>query len=85
MSAKLQGFDPMKIRFIRRAHEAGLGIGDPRQIKIVGYDIENEPDWGFRQGGAVGAPGPASCACRMKRMRIGSNPWRRAETASIAT
>ena len=49
VSAKLQGFDPMKIRFIRRAHEAGLGIGDPRQIKIVGYDIENEPDWGFRQ------------------------------------
>jgi len=49
VSAKLQGFDPMKIRFIRRAHEAGMGIGDPRQIEIVGYDIENEPDWGFRQ------------------------------------
>src|SRR3990172_3758600 len=49
VSAKLQGFDPMKIRFIRKAHELSLGIGDPRQIKIVGYDIENEPDWGFRQ------------------------------------
>jgi uncharacterized protein (DUF362 family) len=49
VSAKLQGFDPMSIRFIRRAHEAGLGVGDPRQIKIVGYDIEQEPDWGFRQ------------------------------------
>ncbi len=49
ISAKLQGFDPMSIRFIRRAHEDGLGIGDPKQIKIVGYDIEQEPNWGFVQ------------------------------------
>ena len=49
VSAKLQGFDPMNIRFIRRAHELGLGIGDPRQIKIVGYDIEEEEPWGFVQ------------------------------------
>jgi len=49
ISAKLQGFDPMKIRFIRRAHEMGLGIGDPREIEIVGYDIEQEPAWGFVQ------------------------------------
>jgi uncharacterized protein (DUF362 family) len=49
ISAKLQGFDPMSLRFIRKAHEAGLGVGDPRQIKIVGYDIEQEPAWGFRQ------------------------------------
>ncbi len=49
VSAKLQGFDPMSLRFIRKAHEAGMGVGDPRQIKIVGYDIEQEPDWGFRQ------------------------------------
>ena len=49
VSARLQGFDPMAIRFIRRAHEAGLGVGDPRQIRIVGYDIEREPAWGFKQ------------------------------------
>jgi len=49
VSARLQGFDPMHIRFIRRAHEAGLGVGDPRQIRIVGYDIEQEPAWGFVQ------------------------------------
>jgi Domain of unknown function (DUF362) len=49
VSAKLQGFDPLSIRFIRKAHEMGLGIGDPNQIKIVGYDIEQEPDWGFVQ------------------------------------
>jgi uncharacterized protein (DUF362 family) len=49
ISAHLQGFDPMKIRFIRRAHEAGLGIGDPSQIRVVGYDLAQEPAWGFRQ------------------------------------
>jgi uncharacterized protein (DUF362 family) len=49
ISAKLQGFDPMSLRFIRRAHEMGLGIGDPKDIKIVGYDIETEPAWGFIQ------------------------------------
>ena len=49
VSAKLQGFDPMTIPFIRLAHEAGLGCGDPRQIEIVGYDIEQEAPWNFVQ------------------------------------
>jgi len=49
VSAKLQGFDPMQIRFIRRAHELGLGVGDPSQIEVAGYDIEREGDWGFKQ------------------------------------
>ncbi len=49
VSAKLQGFDPMSIQFIRRAHELELGIGDPREIEIVGYDIEQEAPWHFVQ------------------------------------
>jgi uncharacterized protein (DUF362 family) len=49
VSARLQGFDPMSIQFIRTAHELGLGVGDPREIKILGYDIEQEPSWGFVQ------------------------------------
>jgi uncharacterized protein (DUF362 family) len=49
VSARLQGFDPMQIRFIRRAHELGMGIGDPRQIQMVGYDIEQESPWNFIQ------------------------------------
>jgi len=49
VSARLQGFDPLSIRFIRRAHEAGLGVGDPRQIRVVGHDIATEPAWGFVQ------------------------------------
>ncbi len=49
VSAKLQGFDPMSIRFINKAHELGLGVGDPREIEIVGYDINQEPPWHFLQ------------------------------------
>ena len=49
VSARIQGFDPMDIPFIRRAHEMDLGIGDPRQIEILGYDIEAEPAWNFVQ------------------------------------
>lgn len=49
VSAKLQGFDPMSLRFIRAAHERGLGVGDPKQIEIVGYDINQEAAWNFTQ------------------------------------
>lgn len=49
ISARLQGFDPMQIPFIRLAHEKGLGIGDPREIEIVGYDISKEKPWAFKQ------------------------------------
>ena len=48
ISAKLQGFDPMSLKFIRLAHELGLGVGDPKEIEVVGYDISAE-DWGFIQ------------------------------------
>lgn len=46
ISAKIQGFDPMSLKFIRLAHELGLGVGDPKDIEIVGYDTSAE-DWGF--------------------------------------
>ncbi len=49
VSAKLQGFDPMSIPFLRIAHEHDLGIADPHQIEIVGYDINQEPPWNFKQ------------------------------------
>lgn len=48
ISAKLQGFDPMSLKFIRLAHDLGLGVGDPKEIEVVGYDISAE-NWGFIQ------------------------------------
>jgi hypothetical protein len=47
MSAKIQGFDPLSLDFIRLAHEKDLGIGDPRQIEVIGdADIAQE-SWGY--------------------------------------
>jgi uncharacterized protein (DUF362 family) len=39
VAAKMMGFDPLSIRFIRLAHERGLGCGDVREIEIAGEDI----------------------------------------------
>jgi uncharacterized protein (DUF362 family) len=49
IAAKLMGFDPMEIGYIRLAHEQGLGVGNPSEIEIVGDDICNE-DWCFSIG-----------------------------------
>src|SRR5215208_6854414 len=46
ISAKMQGFNPMDLSFIRIAHEKGLGVGEPKDIEIVGYDVSLE-DWKF--------------------------------------
>ena len=47
VAARLMGFDPMSIPFIRMAHERGLGIGDLRQIEMVGDDVAKE-NFGFQ-------------------------------------
>jgi len=49
VAAKLMGFDPLSIEYIRLAHEDELGVGDPRDIEVVGADISNE-SWGFEVG-----------------------------------
>jgi hypothetical protein len=49
VAAKMMGFDPLDIEYIRVAHEDGLGVGDPREIEIVGDDVSGE-SWSFRVG-----------------------------------
>jgi uncharacterized protein (DUF362 family) len=49
VAAKLMGFDPLSIKYIRLAHEQGLGCGDPRQIELVGDDVSGEA-WDFKVG-----------------------------------
>jgi uncharacterized protein (DUF362 family) len=41
VAAKMMGFDPLSIKFIRLAHERGLGCGDVREIEVAGDDISN--------------------------------------------
>ena len=47
VAAKLMGFDPLSIKFIRIAHERGLGCGDPRDITIVGDEEAAKQNWHF--------------------------------------
>jgi len=39
VAARLMGFDPLAIPYLRLCHERGLGVGDPRQIEVVGADV----------------------------------------------
>jgi len=39
VTAKIMGFDPMKIDYIRLAHEDGLGVGRMEEIEVLGEDI----------------------------------------------
>ena len=47
VAAKLMGLDPMAIKFIRIAHDMGLGCGDPSKIEIVGDVDAAAENWHF--------------------------------------
>ncbi|MCH8053518.1 MAG: DUF362 domain-containing protein, partial [Planctomycetes bacterium] len=48
VAAKLMGFDPLQdCKFIRLAHERGLGCGDVREIEYVGDAEFAEINWHF--------------------------------------
>jgi uncharacterized protein (DUF362 family) len=47
VAAKIMGFDPMSIPYIRMCHERRLGTGDPQEIEIIGDDI-SAIDFHFR-------------------------------------
>ncbi|MBI2204619.1 MAG: DUF362 domain-containing protein [Candidatus Rokubacteria bacterium] len=36
IAAKIMGYDPLGIPYLRMCHERGLGVADPREIEIVG-------------------------------------------------
>ncbi len=47
VAAAMMGMDPLSIKFIRLAHERGLGCGDVREIEIVGDGGAAAERWGF--------------------------------------
>jgi uncharacterized protein (DUF362 family) len=50
VSAYLQGFEPMELKFIRLGHERDLGVGDVKQLEIVGDVDPDEVRWHARTG-----------------------------------
>jgi uncharacterized protein (DUF362 family) len=49
VAAKMMGFDPLSLDYIRIAQESGLGKGRIEEIEVVGKDITRE-NWGFSVG-----------------------------------
>jgi len=48
VAAKFMGFDPIQdLKFIRLAHERGLGCGDPKEIQLVGDEDVFKENWHF--------------------------------------
>jgi uncharacterized protein (DUF362 family) len=41
IAAKMMGFSPMEIPYLRMCHERGLGVADPREIEVAGEEIGN--------------------------------------------
>lgn len=47
VAAKMMGFDPLSIKYIRLAHDLGLGCGDVKNIDIVGDAEALNEEWDF--------------------------------------
>ena len=47
VAAKMMGFEPMEIPYIRMCHERGLGVGQINEIEVLGEDI-SEINFGFK-------------------------------------
>lgn len=46
VAAKIMGFDPLSIPYLRMAHERGLGVADLREMDLLGDDVAGL-DFGF--------------------------------------
>jgi uncharacterized protein (DUF362 family) len=48
IAAKIMGFAPLQIPYLRMCHERGLGVADPRDIEIVGDADATAVNMGFK-------------------------------------
>ncbi len=55
-AAKMMGFEPMELDYIRLAHERGLGVGNPSEIEVIGEDI-SDVNYGFEVGDTFASRG----------------------------
>ncbi|HTP27114.1 MAG TPA: DUF362 domain-containing protein [Anaeromyxobacteraceae bacterium] len=50
VAARMMGFDPLAIPYLRMAQDDGLGVADPRDVEIAGDARVAEERWGFTVG-----------------------------------
>jgi uncharacterized protein (DUF362 family) len=79
VAARLMGFDPLSIKYIRLAHDLGLGCGDPREIEIVGDAAAGAENWRF-----AGPFKKMTFASRMQH-KIYWGPWKKSIEWSLKT
>jgi len=56
VAAKMMGFDPLSLKFIRLANDKGLGCGDLKKIALEGDDI-SQVNFQFRQKDSLASKG----------------------------
>lgn len=56
IAAKMMGFDPLKIDYLKLGQKKGLGVADPQKINIVGESVE-EVDLGFKPADTLASRG----------------------------
>ena len=93
VAAKMMGFAPMEIPYLRMCHERGLGVADPREIEVVGEDVlERElrlrdqaelRDLG-RPDAAQGAAAAFSRRSRCTRRWSSGRRWPRTSTTTFS-
>src|SRR2546425_3024433 len=48
IAAKIMGFDPLSIPYLRMCHERGLGVADPKRIEVLGDTDAAALSMGFK-------------------------------------
>jgi len=56
VAAKMMGFQPLKIKYLKLGEKKGLGIADPRKIKVIGKKT-NKVNLGFKQTDTLASRG----------------------------
>lgn len=56
IAAKIMGFEPLKIEYLKLSQEKKLGMADPKQIKIVGVDVRKF-NFGFKRADTLASRG----------------------------
>lgn len=56
IAAKMMGFDPEKLDYLRLAQRENLGLADPKKIKIAGADI-SKINWHYKKADTLASCG----------------------------
>lgn len=56
IAAKMMGFNPLSLDYLRLAQEQNLGIADPKNIKILGTDI-SKVNWHYQRKDTLASRG----------------------------